>query len=165
MATAPDLFAGIIASAALSVSGEEVQAAVVDDMMERIDRDGDLDSQIARSKRERRAAGDFGMELAGAILVPVLIEAAKGLWAAYLKKLGEKAGSKLADLTYEHTAKLLNWLWAGDEQQQVEADFEKLLRKAGDSQGLPMRQVDALVAAVRSPEMKAALQAQPKAKD
>lgn len=162
MATAPDLFAGILTSAVLSVSGEEVQAAVVDDMMERINRDGDLDIQIARSKQQRRAAGDFGMELAGAILVPVLIEAAKGLWAAYLKKLSEKAGSKLADLTYEHAAKLLNWLWAEDEQPQVKADFERLLRKVGDSQRLSMQQVDALIAAVRSPEMTAALQAQAK---
>ena len=159
MATAPDFFAGILTSAVLSASGEEVQAAVVDDMMERIDRDGDLDSQIARSKQQRRGAGDFGMELAGAILVPVLIEAAKGLWAAYLKKLGEKAGGKLADLTYEHAAKLLHWLWLGEEQAQVQADFEKLLRKAGDSQGMSSQQVDALVAAVRSPEMKVALQA------
>lgn len=164
MATAPDFFAGILTSAALSASGEEVQAVVVDDMMERIDRDGDLESQIARSKQQRRAAGDFGMELAGAILIPVLIEAAKGLWAAYLKKLGEKAGGKLADLTYEHVAKLLHWLWAGDEQPLVEADFEMLLRKSGDSQGLSAPQVDALVAAMRSPEMKVALQAQAKDK-
>ncbi|WP_457325707.1 hypothetical protein, partial [Roseateles sp. P5_E11] len=68
----------------------------------------------------------------------------------------------LADTTYEHAAKLLNWLWSGDEQPQVKADFEKLLRKAGDTQGLSMQQVDALIAAMRSPEMNAALKAQAK---
>lgn len=160
MATASDLFAGILASAALSASGEEVQAAVVDDMVTSLDRDGDLASQIARSTPPSKGAGDFGMELAGAILVPVLVEAAKGLWAAYLKKLGERAGGKLADLTYERAARLVQWLWSGDEKKQVEADFEQLLRKAADAQGLPSQQVDALVVAIRSPEMKSALEAQ-----
>lgn len=162
MTAAPDLFAGILASAALSASGEEVQAAVVDDMVSNLAHDGDLASQIARATPPRKGAGDFGMELAGAILVPVLVEAAKELWAAYLEKLGEKAGGKLADLTYEHAAKLVQWLWSGDEKRQVEDDFEQLLRVAADAQGLSSQQVDALVMAVRSPGMKDALDTQSK---
>lgn len=162
MITAPDLFVGILTSAALSASGEEVQSAVVDDMLERLNRDGDLDSQIARSRATRKEAGDFGMEIASALLIPVLIEAAKGLWAAYVKKLGEKAGGQLAELTYNQAAKLVNWLWTGEERDRTEVDFDGLLRAAASRHGLCPEQVEVLVLAVRSPEMRAALEVQTK---
>lgn len=162
MATAPDLFAGILTSAVLSASGEEVQSAVVDDMVERLNRDGDLDSQIAWSRAARKEAGDFGMEIASALLIPVLIEAAKGLWAEYVKKLGEKAGGQLAELTYKQAAKLVHWLWTGEERDRAEVDFDGLLRAAASRHGLSPEQVEALVIAVRSPEMRAALEAQTK---
>lgn len=162
MTTAPDLFIGILTSAALSASGEEVQAAVVDDMLERLDSDGDLDGQIARSRTTSKEAGDFGMEIASALLIPVLIEAAKGLWAAYVKKLGEKAGGQLAELTYKQAAKLANWLFTGEERDKAEADFDGLLRAAAGRHGLSPEQVEVLVSAVRSPEMRAALETQTK---
>ncbi len=163
MPSTQDLFAGILTSALLTASGEEVQSAVVDDMVEVLDRDGDLDSQIARSMEFRKEPGDFGMEIASALLVPVVIEAAKGLWAAYLKKLGEKAGGQLADLTFKQVSKLLQWLWTGEDYAQTQAAFNDCLRVAASQQGLSSEKVEALVAAVSSPELKAALEA--KAKD
>ncbi|WMY75606.1 hypothetical protein RHD99_06570 [Buttiauxella selenatireducens] len=161
MATTHDLFVGILASATLSASGETVQSDVVEDMLNRLDSDGDLDSQIERSLlTKKKKAGDFGMEIVGSLLIPVLIEASKGLWAAYLKKISEKAGAQLAELTYAQVAKLVNWLWTGEERSQAEIDFDRLLRVAGSRHGLSPEQVEALVIAVRSPEMKAAIDAQ-----
>lgn len=163
MATAIDLFAGALTAAVLSASGEDVQSAVVDDMVERLDRDGDLDTQIARYRVTRKEAGDFGMEIVGALLVPVLIDAAKGLWAAYVKKLSEQAGGQLADLTYKQAAKLLNWLWTGDVRDRVDTDFEGLLKVAASQRGLTPEQIETLVVAVRSPKMREILEAHTKA--
>ncbi|HEU6454774.1 MAG TPA: hypothetical protein VN201_04870 [Roseateles sp.] len=162
MAHTPDMFAGILTSAVLCAGGEDVQSAVVDDMVDGLERDGDLDSQIARSRKHRKEAGDFGMEIASALLVPVLIEAGKGLWAAYLKKLGEKAGGQLVDLTYQQVSKLVQWLFTGEERDQAQAAFNERLRAAAAQQGLSSEQVDALVAAVSSPALTAALDAKAK---
>jgi hypothetical protein len=162
MITASDLFVGILTSATLSASGEEVQAAMVDDMVEQLAHDVDLCRQLERAQTRRRQAGDFGMEIAGAILVPVLMEAAKGLWAAYLKKLGEKAGGQLADLTFKQVAKLIHHLWAGEEQGHIQADFVELVKLAAGKQGMASEQIEALLVAIRSAEMQTALEAQAK---
>jgi hypothetical protein len=163
MNSASDAFAGILASAVLDASGEEVQAAVVDDMVERLDREGDLESQLAQAREVRKEAGDFGAEIAGAVIVPVLIEAAKALWAAYAKKLGEKVGGELADLTYKEVAKIVSWLWSGATRGQAELDFDALIRVSAGKHGLSSEQVEVLIAASRSPEMLKAIEARAQA--
>jgi hypothetical protein len=151
-----DLFAGALTSAVLNARGDDVQAAVIDDMVDRLDTEGDLDKQLERAGSTRSQAGDFGMEIAGAIVIPVLVEAAKALWAAYVKKLSEKAADDLANLSYKQVVKLAHWLWSTE--SEVSVAFEPLLRAAAAKRGLLPIQIEALLAAVHSPEMLAALE-------
>lgn len=153
-----DSFAGVLTSVVLSVSGDDVQAAVIDDMVERLGTDGDLDRQLERANATGSRSGDFGMEIVGAIVVPVLVEAAKGLWAAYVKKLNEKVAGGLADLSYKQVVKLARWLWSSESGEQASAEFESLLRASATKRGLPPAQIEALIVAARSPEILAALE-------
>ena len=95
-----------------------------------------------------RKGGDFGAEIIGPLVIPILIEAGKQLWAAYLKKLTEKAGNNLADLTVDGVKTIVRRQWAGPDGSAAE-DYEKLLREAASKQGLAQAQTDQLIAAVR----------------
>lgn len=103
-----------------------------------------------------RSGGDFGAEIIGPLLIPVLIEAGKQLWAAYLKDLTGKAASGLADLTANSVKGYLKRHWSRD-GDHVAAEYERLLRAAAATHGLSQEQIDELVAAVRGSGMARAI--------
>ncbi len=152
-----DEFAAWIAGAVLRSGGEDIQAEVLDDLVEKTGPAGSLETEIEAARKASKRPGDFGAEFIGAMLLPVLIEAGKELWAAYLKKLTEKAGEELAALTVDGVKMLAHRIWSGEEEAVTAADYEKLLRAAAAKQGLSPDQTDQLVARLRDPELARAL--------
>jgi hypothetical protein len=88
-----------LASAWLRASGDDVQSLVIEDLQEQIEQGKSMADGLDALSHSERQAGDFGMEIAGTLLAPVLIELLKDFWSGYLKKLGESAGGALAEET------------------------------------------------------------------
>lgn len=152
-----DEFAAWIAGAVLRRSGEDIQAEVLDDLVQKTGPADSLETHIEAARTASKRAGDFGAEFIGAMLLPVLIEAGKELWAAYLKKLTENAGEQLAAMTVDGVKTLAHRIWSGEEKAVTAADYEKLVRVAAAKEGLSSEQTDILVAGLRDPELARAL--------
>jgi len=85
----------------LEASGDEVQAMVVEDLEEQRRQGTPLSEGMAELGRTERRAGDFGMEIAGTLLAPVLVALLKEFWSGYLKELEKEAEGALAKKTVE----------------------------------------------------------------
>jgi len=109
-----------------------------------------LDEQIRNAKAHSKEAGDFGMEILGPMLISALIEAGKALWKIYIKKIGEKAADKLADITVNEATKIANAVWHKTDDTLTMADYDNALRNAADKNGLSKEQTEHLIAAIRS---------------
>lgn len=120
-----DMFVGILIFVVFCVGGEDVQLVVVDDMVDGLECDGDLDSQIVCLCKYCKEVGDFGMEIVSVLFVLVFIEVGKGLWVVYLKKFGEKVGGQFVDLIYQQVFKFVQWLFIGEECDQVQVVFNE----------------------------------------
>lgn len=154
-----DEFAAVVTKAILQAGGDEIQVAVLDDIVEGSKVSGSLDASIAAVKTAKRRPGDFGMEIVGALLIPVLIEAAKQFWAAYVKKLAEKTGGDLAELTVTQAKDVARRIWTGEEAFVSVSDFETLVRSAAKREGLSAEQTDKLVRDLRNPSVANAFEA------
>lgn len=108
-----------------------------------------LQERIAEGWTMERRPGDFGMEIVGALLVPILVEAAKQFWASYVKRLSEKAGSDLADLSLTSMKNLAARIWSGKETSANLGELEALVRDIAQGR-LPREQIDGLVAKLRN---------------
>lgn len=144
-----DEFAGWIAGATLRSADEEVQAVFLDDVLDQARERQDLDSVLAGTLESERQPGDFGMEIAGALLVPVLIEAGRQLWAIYIRKLAEKSADKLSDVTITGLKRMVKSTWSG-EDKDVRDDFANLIRVAGEKHGLEPDVIEKLVSAIQA---------------
>jgi hypothetical protein len=88
-----------LAGAWLRAAGDEIQSLVVEDIEEQAKQGTPVTSTLKSLAASNRQPGDFGMEIAGTLLAPVLLEFLKAFWASYLKSLAEKAGKAVADAT------------------------------------------------------------------
>ena len=88
-----------LAGAWLRASGDEIQSLVVEDIQEQAQQGTTVMIALKSLAESKRQPGDFGMEIAGTLLAPVLIEFLKAFWASYLKRLAETAGKAVADAT------------------------------------------------------------------
>lgn len=149
-----DNFSIIIAQAVLEADNDEIQLAVLNDLTSESSSYGELKEKIDNAKLSGRKAGDFGMEIIGPIIIPVLIEAGKELWKLYIKKLGEKTADKLADSSVSGVKNLIHKIWHKEEKLVTVEDYEALLRKAADKQGLPTEETDKLATAIKEEKMK-----------
>ena len=145
-------FAVWMAGTTLRSGKREIDALALDDLAQQAAETGDLDKELKALSHFDKKGGDFGAEIIGALVIPVLIEAGKQLWAAYLKKISEKAAGALADATVSQATAFVKEHWSGS-GESVAAKYEQCLRDAATKQGLSQSQTDALVAAVRDPEM------------
>jgi hypothetical protein len=97
-------------------------------------------------KTSEQRAGAFGMELLGAVIVPVVVEAARQFWVTYQTELSKKLGEAAADLTF---AKLKKWFNTAlsEEQKEVSQKLADTIRKVGKERQLRQEDIDALVVA------------------
>jgi hypothetical protein len=117
-----------------------------------------LDTALERNTVSTRSAGAFGMEIAGSVLIPVLVSAAREFWAAYQKKIVEKLAASAADATF---AQAKRWLGAAstDEARAMSDGLAAAIRKVGAERGMAPADLDALVAAMAAEKLKPALMA------
>lgn len=144
-----DEFAGWMAAATLRTADEEIQAIFLDDVLEQAREGQGLDRALADASKSERRPGDFGMEIAGSLLVPVLIEAGRQFWAIYIKKLAEKGADKLSEATIASLKRMVKKAWSG-EDTEVRDDLARLIRVAGEKQGLQAEAIEKLVSAIQA---------------
>jgi hypothetical protein len=87
------------AGAWLQVSGFTAQSLVVTDVQDQVEQGKPLDKVLAEVPAPKKHAGDFGIEIVGSLLAPIVIGLLKDFWSGYLKKLSDKAEGDLADAT------------------------------------------------------------------
>jgi hypothetical protein len=146
--TNEDQFAALITGGILRAGGEDIQAQVLDELVQSAG-SATLQERIAEGRKLERRPGDFGMEIIGALIVPILVEATTQFWTAYVKRMTEKAGSDLADLSLSSIRKLALRIWRGEEDNANLSELESLVREVARKEGLQPQQIDSLVAKVR----------------
>lgn len=116
----------------------------------------DLDAAIADATRSDVKAGAFGMELTAAVLVPVLVEAAKQFWSAYSRKLAEKSGEELAEWTI---TKFKAWILRAEaaEKSDVREKLVDRIRSVGTERAMSVEDIDAIVTAMTTEKLSKAL--------
>jgi len=151
--TDEDNFAAVVAGAVLRAGDEEIQAEVLNDLVANTGSGTTLEKAITDLRTMERRAGDFGMEIAGSMILPVLIAAASKLWSAYLSRLSEQAGVKLADYTLDQIKAIAKRIWRSDDTVVSVKEFELFVREAAGKEQLPPDQIDRLVKALHSLRM------------
>ena len=152
--TNEDAFAAIITDAVLRAGDEDIQAYVLEDLVKNTTASKDLETTIAEMRSMERRQGDFGMEIVGSLLLPVLVEAAKQLWSAYVKRLSKKTGETLADYTLDGIKAVARRIWKGEETATSVDEFEELVLQAAEKEGLSAEQTNGIVEALRSARVK-----------
>lgn len=144
-----------LAQAVLSADGQVMAAASLSSLEDL--EAAAIDRELTKMTAFDRQAGDFGAEVIGALLVPVLVEAARQLWASYLKELTSSAGKALAGMTLEQAKRFLRDRLREDGRERYAA----LVRAAAEREGLAPDQVDRLTDVLRQGEIDAHLAGQP----
>jgi len=139
--TESDYIASRIAVAILQGAGREIEALNLEAMAERAG-----DRTLDDLSRQAAATETRSLEVAGALIVPIAIEAARQLWAAYQKKFLEEAGADAAKATL---AKLKRWLSTPEAEAATDrgAPLAAAIRQVGQERGLEPEDIEALVAA------------------
>ena len=141
------------ANALLQASGHELQSFLVVDLQEQVEQGKSLADGMAKLSVSERQPGDFGMEIAGTLLAPVVVELLKEFWSAYVKKLSDDTGGALADAT---TSRLKAWfvstLGKKDDNGAL-ADLETRIDHLAANKKLSRKEADSLLEALRSPKL------------
>ncbi|MDI4657526.1 hypothetical protein [Xanthobacter autotrophicus] len=138
-----------LATATLKADGQEIAALDTEGLMADIEAGKDLDTSLEEMRRFDRKGGDFGAEIIGPLLIPIVVEAAKQLWATYLKELTEQGGKQLAILTIDAVKAAVGRLWS--DKPDLPTRYAALIRAEAERQGLAADQVERLVQTVKSP--------------
>lgn len=103
--------------------------------------------------------GAFGMEILGAIIVPVVVDAVRKFWTAYSGEMVEKLGASAAELT---AVKLRVWFSAAPQEElKVFADrLSEQIRNVGAQRRMRPEDIEALVAATTPESLGTALAAE-----
>lgn len=144
-----DQAAAMLASIVLRANDREIEAMT----LEAIANDpetSDLDASVKDASQSEARAGAFGMEVAGALIVPILIEAGRQFWKAYSEKLMEKAGEDVAGWTI---SKFKDWFLGAEsaEKSKVQDQLADKIRSVGQERGMSSDDIEAILATL-SPE-------------
>jgi hypothetical protein len=137
----------------LHASGDEIQRLLVEDLRDQVAQGVPLSDGIVSLSKSERRAGDFGMEIAGTLLAPVLVELLKDFWKGYLKRLGEDAGAALEDAT---TKGIKGWFVAllhKKEDDAALAQLKEKINQLADKKKLTRKESLRLLEALRSPKL------------
>lgn len=144
----------------LQASGDEIQRLVVEDLREQAAQGVALSKSIASLSKTERRAGDFGMEIAGTLLAPVLVELLRDFWKEYLKKLAENTGDALADTTSKGIKTWFVSLLYKKEDDAALVQLEKRIEQLADNKKLTRKESSRLLEALRTPKLAQKLGAQ-----
>lgn len=138
-----------LAAATLEADGQSIATFELDELKANVEAGKPLDDALREMRHFDQKAGDFGAEIIGPLLVPIVVEAAKQLWSGYIKQLAEQGSKQLAELTIDAAKSLLKRVWS--READVSQRYAELIRSEATRQKLPPEQVERLVQAVASP--------------
>ncbi|MES2177953.1 MAG: hypothetical protein V4550_08790 [Gemmatimonadota bacterium] len=147
-------FAAELASAILKASGEDIEDQLLGQLVQRAGLSGTLGGEIALSLSIARRWGGLGMDMARLVLISVLIEAGKQFWADYIQ---DKLVASGASATADGAGSIARRLLQGEECRVAWERFAALARDAGAKEGLPQRQLEAVLARQRDGRVASAL--------
>ena len=137
----------------LRTSGDEIQSLLVRDLQDQVERGEPIADGIAALSQSERQAGDFGMEIAGTLLAPVLVQLLKDFWAGYLKKLGEGAGGALADATTKSVKAWFLSVLHKDGSQEILTQLQSRLDQLVARKKLSRKEATRLLDALADPKL------------
>lgn len=140
-----DGIAVVLTTSILRADGRMIDAMALDAVAAKA-KPGELEASLQDASRSEARAGAFGMEIAGAIIVPVLIEAAKLFWKSYSEKLLQEAGKEAATRT---ASAFKSWFVGTDREKQAEVtdQLADAIRAVGSERELASSDIEALIAA------------------
>jgi hypothetical protein len=141
------------ASAWLRVSGYDLQSLIVEDLENQVGDGVPLSKALIAISTPEQRAGDFGMEIAGTLLAPILVELLKDFWSSYLKKLGETAGEALANATTGEVKKWFVSVMHGKDDGNALAELQGEVNQMAARKRLSPEEVARLLQALHSPEL------------
>lgn len=149
-----------LAGAWLRSSGNEIQSLIVEDLEERVMNGMPLSEALASVTTSKRQAGDFGMEIAGTLLAPVIVEFLKTFWASYLKTIAEQSGKSLAVATTEGVKR---WFLSAihKDNDKVASDLRSGIADLATHGKVSPQEADRLIAALTGPKLSAELGPRP----
>lgn len=134
------LAAGVLRSSDHEIEAASLEASVADAG------EGGVDAALEEAARSERRGGAFGLEIAGSLLIPILVEAARQFWSAYQKELMDRLGKTAAEASFNQLRK-----WFGEasqrDRQVVSSGLVEKIREVGSARGLKPEDIEALVAA------------------
>lgn len=144
------LAAGILRSGDFEIEAVTLEAMAADATP------GGLDAALKASEKSEMRGGALGMEILGAIVVPVLIEAAKQFWASYQKELIEKTGKSAAEATL---AGLKKWFFDAppEDKSLISEKLADTIARVGEARKLRAEDIEALIAATAPDRLEAGL--------
>ena len=139
--------------ALLRASGHEIEALSLHALAQETDTDDLVDALAGTSERR---AGAFGLEIVGAILIPVLIEATKQFWNAYSKEVIQAAAEAAGKTTIDA---FKAWFKSAESETREKAasDLADRIRAVGLERGLGEADIAALIAAAQVDRLEEAL--------
>ncbi|MGF9567542.1 hypothetical protein [Neorhizobium sp. JUb45] len=144
------LAAGVLRSGKFDIEAVTLEAMAADAPA------GGLDTALKASEKSDVRGGALGMEILGAIVVPVLVEAAKQFWASYQKELIEKTGKSAADATLVAIKK---WFFGAppEDKSLISQKLANAITLAGEARKMKVADIEALIAATAPERLEAAL--------
>lgn len=134
-------------------SGDEAQGLLIEDLQEQVAQGSTLSDGLAAISTSERQPGDFGMEIAGSLLAPILVELLKDFWSGYLKKLGENAGGALADSTTKRAKEWFLSLLHKKEDHSALSEIERKINQMAELKKLSKRETTRLLETLRNPKL------------
>lgn len=153
--TEGDQAAAVLAAAILRTNDRDIEAMTLEAVAENSKYE-DLDSAVTEASQSDAKAGAFGMEIVGAIVVPILIEAARQFWKAYSEKLIEKGGEELVDWTIDKFKdKFSNS--SSNEQSELRDQLAEKILAVGKAREMSEADLDAILNAMTPQKLTEAL--------
>lgn len=153
--TEGDQAAAVLAAAILKTNDRDIEAMTLEAVAENSENE-DLDSAVAEASQSDAKAGAFGMEIVGAIVVPILIEAARQFWKAYSEKLIENSGEALADWTIDKFKDRFSKS-SSTEQSELRDQLAEKIRAVGKAREMSEADLEAILNAMTSEKLSEAL--------
>jgi hypothetical protein len=148
-----------LAGGVLRAGGEDIQASVLEEVRDKVASGTPLDQALALVSRSERQAGDFGAEIIGPLLLPILIEGLKTFWNLYASELQKKVAGDLAKLTIEKVKDLFRSALGGAERDKTLTSMEEVIREVAAKRKLNAKATERLVALVLDPNVASELDA------
>lgn len=139
--------------AVLKSSGLAIQSQVLDDIQAQVKGGTSLEEAVSSVQKFERRAGDSGIEIVGALLLPVLLEGFKQFWSTYVKKLSDQAADAAASATTAKLKQLLTNAFKDERRDELLTNLEHAVRDVCKRRGADEDEIKEILAIVKSPQV------------